>query len=204
MPTIKEGNALIADLEKKDVSATARATVIGRALKSRFIDAYVKDPPPATFRFIVSPLVTWIWLGALIVFGGGLIAMWPGPDAARRRASARAAARVAEDLGRTEARTAVVDVAAALVILAVVCAVAWIVSAPLRGGGEADGGEVADRVAELGRAAMRSTARSATRSSISRPASSPRRTIARWIGSCVPRRPRSCANSTKLSPDAVA
>ncbi len=41
------------------------------------------------------------------------------------------------------------DVAAALVILAVVCAVAWIISAPLRGGGEADGGEVADRVAEL-------------------------------------------------------
>ena len=29
------------------------------------------DPPPATFRLIVSPLVTWIWLGALIVFGGG-------------------------------------------------------------------------------------------------------------------------------------
>ncbi len=106
MPTIKQGNALITDLEQKNVPATARAEVIGRALKSRFIDAYAKDPPPATFRFIVSPLVTWIWLGALIVFGGGLIAMWPGPDAARRRASARAAARVAEDLGRTEARTA--------------------------------------------------------------------------------------------------
>ena len=30
------------------------------------------------FRVLVSPLVTWIWLGALIVFGGGLIAHLAG------------------------------------------------------------------------------------------------------------------------------
>ncbi|MGH2918036.1 MAG: heme lyase CcmF/NrfE family subunit, partial [Solirubrobacteraceae bacterium] len=77
MPTIKEGNELIANLERRNVPAAARAEVIGRALKARFIDGYVADPPAATFRFIVSPLVTWIWLGALIVFGGGLVAMWP-------------------------------------------------------------------------------------------------------------------------------
>jgi cytochrome c-type biogenesis protein CcmF len=57
-----------------------------------------QQPPPGTFRLITSPLVSWIWLGALIVFGGGLLALWPAPDAARRRASARAAARVAQDL----------------------------------------------------------------------------------------------------------
>jgi cytochrome c biogenesis factor len=45
-------------------------------------------------------MVAWIWIGALITFGGGIIALWPAPDAARRRASARAAARVAQDLGR--------------------------------------------------------------------------------------------------------
>ena len=65
-----------------------------------FAQVYRQAPPPATFRVISSPLVTWIWAGALIVFGGGLIALWPAPDAARRRARARAAARVARELGR--------------------------------------------------------------------------------------------------------
>lgn len=55
---------------------------------------------PAQFRFISSPLVTWIWVGGLIVFAGGLIALWPAPDAARRRVTAGYAGRVARDLGR--------------------------------------------------------------------------------------------------------
>ena len=40
------------------------------------------------FLFIVSPLVTWIWLGAIIIATGGLIALWPLPALARRRATA--------------------------------------------------------------------------------------------------------------------
>ena len=52
-------------------------------------------PPPATFRFIVSPLVTWIWLGALIVFVGAAIALLAAPAPGRaaprdRRAASRA------------------------------------------------------------------------------------------------------------------
>jgi len=61
---------------------------------------YASHPPPATFRLIVSPLVTWIWLGGLIVVGGALIALWPAPFAARRRAAAGYSARVARELGR--------------------------------------------------------------------------------------------------------
>jgi cytochrome c-type biogenesis protein CcmF len=61
---------------------------------------YQNDPPPATFRIISSPLVMWIWLGGLITISGGLIALWPAPDAARRRATAGLKARVAQDLGR--------------------------------------------------------------------------------------------------------
>jgi len=57
-------------------------------------------PVEATFRVIESPLVSWIWIGAIIGIGGGLLALWPAPDASRRRATARAAARVAQDLGR--------------------------------------------------------------------------------------------------------
>ncbi|MEZ5122445.1 MAG: hypothetical protein R2736_12855 [Solirubrobacterales bacterium] len=62
--------------------------------------AYERTAPPATFRVINSPLVFWIWAGSLIVFAGGLIALWPAPDAARRRATAGLKARVAQDLGR--------------------------------------------------------------------------------------------------------
>jgi cytochrome c-type biogenesis protein CcmF len=51
---------------------------------------YLSQPPPAQFHLIVSPLVMWIWIGGLIVFGGGLIAIWPAPSAVRRRVGARA------------------------------------------------------------------------------------------------------------------
>ncbi len=46
---------------------------------------YLKHPPPAQFRLIVSPLIMWIWLGGLIVFAGGLLALSPSPGALRRR-----------------------------------------------------------------------------------------------------------------------
>jgi len=54
---------------------------------------YVTHPWPVNFLLIVNPLVSWIWIGALIVAGGGLIALWPVPVAARRRVGARAPAR---------------------------------------------------------------------------------------------------------------
>ena len=46
---------------------------------------FVTHPWPIEFLLIVDPLVTWIWLGALIIGGGGLIALWPVPRLARRR-----------------------------------------------------------------------------------------------------------------------
>ena len=55
--------------------------------------SYLQHPPPAEFHLIVSPLVMWIWIGGLIVAGGGLIAIWPAPSALRRRATALAGAR---------------------------------------------------------------------------------------------------------------
>jgi len=47
---------------------------------------FVSRPWPVNFLLIVSPLVTWIWLGAFITAIGGLIAIWPAPAFARRRA----------------------------------------------------------------------------------------------------------------------
>jgi cytochrome c-type biogenesis protein CcmF len=62
--------------------------------------AYLSDPPPAQFHLIVSPLVMWIWVGGLIVFGGGLIAIWPAPSAVRHRVSVRSRARAGRRLAR--------------------------------------------------------------------------------------------------------
>jgi cytochrome c-type biogenesis protein CcmF len=58
--------------------------------------AYMQHPPPASFRLIVSPLVTWIWIGGAIVLAGGLIALWP--TALRRRATLRARTRLGAEL----------------------------------------------------------------------------------------------------------
>jgi cytochrome c-type biogenesis protein CcmF len=64
--------------------------------------AYLQHPPPAQFHFIVSPLVMWIWVGGAIVFGGGLIAIWPAGGWAtyslRRRVFARSRARAVRGL----------------------------------------------------------------------------------------------------------
>jgi cytochrome c-type biogenesis protein CcmF len=61
---------------------------------------YLQHPPQAQFHLIVSPLVMWIWVGGLIVFGGGLIAIWPAPSAVRRRVAVRARSRAARRLAR--------------------------------------------------------------------------------------------------------
>ena len=98
MPTIEEGDRVFAAAAGK-LPPELEGRALGAAL-SGIVDRYIASKPAATFRVISSPLVTWIWLGAIVVFLGGLIALWPGPDAARRRVSARYAARVAEDLGR--------------------------------------------------------------------------------------------------------
>jgi cytochrome c-type biogenesis protein CcmF len=61
---------------------------------------YTDDPPPAAFRAIVSPLVVWIWLGGGIVMAGALLALWPSPEARRRRVTSLYAARLGRELSR--------------------------------------------------------------------------------------------------------
>jgi cytochrome c-type biogenesis protein CcmF len=98
MPTIQEGDRVFSAARGK-LAPELEGQALGAALNG-LVEKYLADRPEATFRVITSPLVTWIWIGAIVVFLGGLIALWPGPDAARRRVTARYAARVAEDLGR--------------------------------------------------------------------------------------------------------
>jgi cytochrome c-type biogenesis protein CcmF len=67
-----------------------------RAIEKR----YVTKTPPADFRVNVNPLVSWIWVGGAIAAVGGLVAIWPAPEARRRRVSDVYAARLARELGR--------------------------------------------------------------------------------------------------------
>ena len=92
---IGEGDKVF-DQAGTSLSPSMRYLALATALKG-LTDRYRAAPPPATFRLLISPLVSWIWLGALIVFAGGLICLWP---AARGPLPARAAykARVAREL----------------------------------------------------------------------------------------------------------
>jgi len=92
-PAIREGNRLAADLPPQ-----AQAVMIA-ALAER----YVRQAPAATFRLSVNPMVTWIWVGGLIVLAGGLIALWPSPLSARRRVTSLRAARLGRELSRARA-----------------------------------------------------------------------------------------------------
>jgi cytochrome c-type biogenesis protein CcmF len=89
-PAIRAGNRLARDLPPE-----AQAVMIA-ALAER----YVRRAPPATFRMIVNPMVTWIWIGGLIVLVGALITLWPSPLAARRRVTSLRAARLGRELSR--------------------------------------------------------------------------------------------------------
>jgi cytochrome c-type biogenesis protein CcmF len=97
-PLIDEGDAVFTKAAAT-LPPAAQSQALGMAVNG-LVNRYRRDPPPATFRLIISPMVTWIWLGALVVFAGGLICLWPAPDATRRRATARYASRVAQELGR--------------------------------------------------------------------------------------------------------
>jgi cytochrome c-type biogenesis protein CcmF len=85
--------------QARSLPQAEQSALLGEALQ-RMVESYRDSAPPATFRTLVSPLVTWIWLGALVVFAGGLISLWPVPEGARRRVRAGYAARVAREVGR--------------------------------------------------------------------------------------------------------
>jgi cytochrome c-type biogenesis protein CcmF len=76
-----------------------RFPLAGPKIEPLFLQAlserYRLDPPKAAFRFIVSPMVLWVWIGGLTAVGGGLIAIWPAGARRRVRSPATKRARSA-------------------------------------------------------------------------------------------------------------
>jgi len=94
---VKEGDKVFSEADKAGaLGPEDRDRLLAQALQG-LTASYASNPPAATFRLLVSPMVTWIWLGALIVFCGGLIALWPSPRAVGRRVTAAYAARVGRE-----------------------------------------------------------------------------------------------------------
>jgi cytochrome c-type biogenesis protein CcmF len=89
-PAIRE-----ADRKFSGLPAQYQAQLIIAIAKS-----YAHNPPPANFRMIVSPMVSWIWIGGLIAVFGALIALWPGAAARRRAFRSVYAAKLARELSR--------------------------------------------------------------------------------------------------------
>ena len=96
---IDEGDRLFEKLMTSLTPAQANQPTVIQSIQAERATAiigltsqFVKHPWPVDFLLIVSPLVTWIWLGAIIIVFGGLIALWPVPALARRRSTSPAPA----------------------------------------------------------------------------------------------------------------
>jgi cytochrome c-type biogenesis protein CcmF len=71
-----------------------------RVVSEVLAERYRRHAPPATFRFIDSPMVAWIWIGGGLGLLGSLWALWPAAEARRRREASLAAARLGRELAR--------------------------------------------------------------------------------------------------------
>jgi cytochrome c-type biogenesis protein CcmF len=87
----------IAEANRKfgNANPNVQGLVIGAITSS-----YLNNPPPALFRMIVSPFVAWIWIGGALGIAGALVALWPSPEARRRRVTSLYAARLGRELSR--------------------------------------------------------------------------------------------------------
>ncbi|MEV4418554.1 cytochrome c-type biogenesis CcmF C-terminal domain-containing protein [Patulibacter sp. NPDC049589] len=95
-----DGEALATVLEALDDRLRDQPTRFaqGGQLALNFTELYAARPSGVTFQVIVSPLVTWIWIGSVLMALGALLAMWPAPDLQTRRVRAGQKARVARDV----------------------------------------------------------------------------------------------------------
>ena len=94
-PEIGPNGPTPADLEAMRAYADAQGQAI-----SNFAAVYESIPLPVDFRVNVNPLVIWIWIGGGLSVVGALIAIWPAPEARRRRVADVYAARLARELER--------------------------------------------------------------------------------------------------------
>jgi cytochrome c-type biogenesis protein CcmF len=82
------------------------------ATAERIAKSYLSDGSAATFRVIVNPLVTWMWIGGLIALAGALIGLWPSRRGRRGRVAANTELEALKEAKYREIRDAELDHAA--------------------------------------------------------------------------------------------
>jgi cytochrome c-type biogenesis protein CcmF len=92
-------------------AALAQIGRIQTATAERIARSYTRDGAPVTFKVIVDPLVTWIWIGGLLALVGASIALWPSRPR-RRGALVRTEADALKEAKYREIRDAELDHAA--------------------------------------------------------------------------------------------
>ncbi|HET8956139.1 MAG TPA: cytochrome c-type biogenesis CcmF C-terminal domain-containing protein [Solirubrobacterales bacterium] len=78
---------------------------------TRVAKTFLTSNAPSTFKVIVNPLVTWMWIGGIIALAGALIALWP-TRGRRRGALVRSEADARKEAKYREIRDAELDHAA--------------------------------------------------------------------------------------------
>jgi cytochrome c-type biogenesis protein CcmF len=96
-PDIRELRGPIAEANRRFGQSSGTIQTIAIAA---ITESYLKRPTAANFRAISSPLIAWIWIGGAVAVLGALTALWPTPEARRRRAASLAKARLGRELSR--------------------------------------------------------------------------------------------------------
>jgi cytochrome c-type biogenesis protein CcmF len=115
--TPEQCKALGALMRAAAANPTLRAGALEQVSKLQGLAAenvaqsYLGETAPATFKVIVNPLVTWMWIGGLIALAGALIALWP-TRGRRRGALVRTEADARKEAKYREIRDAELDHAA--------------------------------------------------------------------------------------------
>jgi cytochrome c-type biogenesis protein CcmF len=91
--------------------ALGQITKLQSLAAERVANTFLTSSAPSTFKVIVNPLVTWMWIGGLIALAGALIALWPSRGR-RRGALVRTEADARKEAKYREIRDAELDHAA--------------------------------------------------------------------------------------------
>jgi cytochrome c-type biogenesis protein CcmF len=112
--TPQQCNALRAVMQAAAANPSLRAQAFSQieqvqsGAAARVAKSFLSTKAAATFKVIVNPLVTWMWIGGLIALAGALIALWPSRGR-RRGALVRTEADARKEAKYREIRDAELD-----------------------------------------------------------------------------------------------
>ncbi|HWO46545.1 MAG TPA: cytochrome c-type biogenesis CcmF C-terminal domain-containing protein, partial [Solirubrobacterales bacterium] len=96
---------------RREAQALQQISQLQSLAANNVAQGFLRSDVPSTFKVIVNPLVTWMWIGGLIALAGALIAVWP-TRGRRRGALVRTEADARKEAKYREIRDAELDHAA--------------------------------------------------------------------------------------------